>query len=246
MHKATHFLATDLDGTFVGDAGGLKALLRHFEEAPYTVSLIYITGRHYASACSLIESEGLPHPDVLVTDIGTSIYWGETLELDEEWNSRMTRGWEPGRIKELAAGFPGLTPQELPDERRVSFYADSLETARKFESILKAHHIEHKLIYSTGRDLDVLPTASGKGAALSYLRDQEMFKDAAVLVAGDSGNDREMLTLGLPAVIVGNGHPELEDIVENHTIYRAKARCAGGILEAWQHFYPHRLFTAGQ
>jgi len=96
-------------------------------------------------------------------------------------------------------------------------------------------------VYSTGRDLDVLPASGGKGAALQYIIDRDRLHEANILVAGDSGNDRDMLTLGYPAVVVGNGHADLGDLDTSHTIYRAQAHCAGGILEAWEHFYPKHV-----
>ena len=54
MHGATHLLATDLDGTLVGDKSSLQALLDFYGSQTYEVSLVYITGRHYQSALSLI------------------------------------------------------------------------------------------------------------------------------------------------------------------------------------------------
>ena len=44
MNEATHLLATDLDGTLVGDKAGLRELLDFYAEQPYEVDLIYITG----------------------------------------------------------------------------------------------------------------------------------------------------------------------------------------------------------
>jgi len=241
MQQATHFLATDLDGTFVGDADALKDLLAHYEAAPYDVSLIYITGRHVQSARSLIESEGLPKPDILVTDIGTGMYEGPDLQPNAEWEARMAEHWQPGKVKQMASQFNGLQEQDIPDTRRVSYYADSLDTVQAFEYALRDAGIPHKLVYSTGRDLDVLPASGGKGAALQYIIDRDRLHEANILVAGDSGNDRDMLTLGYPAVVVGNGHADLGNLDTSHTIYRAQAHCAGGILEAWEHFYPKHV-----
>lgn len=65
-----YVLATDLDGTFVGDADAFQELCRFFDSLPYTVDFVYLTGRHVDSALSLIHQEGLPFPQVLVTDVG--------------------------------------------------------------------------------------------------------------------------------------------------------------------------------
>nr|WP_316045884.1 HAD family hydrolase [Planococcus glaciei] len=64
----------------MGDPDGLQQLLEFYEEQVYDVSLIYITGRYFDSALSLIEEENLPVPDILVTDVGSSIYIGNSFD----------------------------------------------------------------------------------------------------------------------------------------------------------------------
>ena len=238
MNDGTHLLATDLDGTLVGDRKGLDSLLQFYDVQDYDVSLIYITGRHFQSAMSLIEEEKLPIPDVLITDVGTEIHIGPHLEKDLNWEKRMLHQWQPETINTLGASIEGLTKQDLPVTNRCSFFADNSNTVQAFEQLLGSAAIPHKLIFSGGRDLDILPADSGKGAALQYILDKFSAHDAKMLVAGDSGNDKEMLTLGLPSVIVGNAQPELLESPENPMIFRASKVCAGGIQEAWNHFHP--------
>lgn len=237
MNDATHLLATDLDGTLVGDRSGLDKLLGFYDAQDYDVSLIYITGRHHQSALSLIEEEKLPLPAVLITDVGTEIHLGPALEKDRDWEQRMLSNWQPEAIDELAASISGLKKQDLPVTNRCSFYAEDPDTVLAFEQQLVSAGILHKLIYSGGRDLDILPADSGKGAALQYILDKFDAHDAKLLVAGDSGNDKEMLTLGFPSVIVGNAQPELLQSPESPMIFRASKVCAGGIQEAWNHFH---------
>lgn len=238
MHKVTHLLATDLDGTLVGDRKGLDELLGFYDRQEFDVSLVYITGRHHQSAMSLIEEENLPFPNVLITDVGTEIHLGDSLEKDPQWEKKMLSQWRPEAIDELAGSFEGLKKQDLPVTNRCSYYTEDITTVEAFEQQLVAAEIPHKLIYSGGRDLDILPAGSGKGTALEYILDKLGARGAKILVAGDSGNDKEMLTLGLPSVMVGNAQSELLECPENPLIFRASKACAGGIQEAWNHFYP--------
>ncbi|QHJ69269.1 HAD-IIB family hydrolase [Planococcus halotolerans] len=238
MKEATHILATDLDGTLVGDRKGLDELLEFYKNQQYEVSLVYITGRHYQSALSLIEEESLPVPDVLITDVGTEIHIGASLEKDRDWEKMMLEHWQPEAIDELAVSFEGINKQDLPVTNRCSYYAEDIGTVEAFEQRLVSAEIPHKLIYSGGVDLDILPAGSGKGAALEYILEKFNARDAKLLVAGDSGNDKEMLTLGFPSVIVGNAQSELLESPESPMIFRASKACAGGIQEAWTHFYP--------
>lgn len=238
MKEATHILATDLDGTLVGDRKGLDGLLEFYNKQKFTVSLIYITGRHYQSALSLIQEENLPVPDVLVTDVGTEIHIGAPLKKDLEWENKMLGQWQPEAIDGLAAIFEGLQKQDLPVTNRCSYYAEDIKIVEAFENSLTEAGIPHRLIYSGGRDLDILPAGSGKGSALEYILDKFSAREAKILVAGDSGNDKEMLTLGHPSVMVGNAQPELLECPESKMIFRASKACAGGIQEAWTHFHP--------
>ncbi|WP_246316501.1 HAD-IIB family hydrolase [Planococcus glaciei] len=237
MQKTKHILATDLDGTLVGDPDGLQQLLEFYEEQVYDVSLIYITGRYFDSALSLIEEENLPVPDILVTDVGSSIYIGNSFDKDLEWQKRIKANWMPDEIHAIAATVPGLTKQPMFLENRCSYYVADEKPVEEFRNKLAASGIPYKLIFSGGKDVDIVPEESGKGRALQYLLDKYKVEDAKLLVAGDSGNDLEMLTLGFPSVIVGNAQPELLESDEHPRIFRAKKGFAGGIHEAWTHFH---------
>ncbi|MBT2571711.1 HAD-IIB family hydrolase [Planococcus sp. ISL-110] len=230
-------LATDLDGTLVGDKNSLKMLLNFYDSQTYQVSLIYITGRHYQSALSLITEENLPVPQVLITDVGTGIYIGDSLKQDLEWTRQLEQSWKPEKIDSVADRISGLVSQELPITNRCSYFASDSAVVEAFRSELEKESIPHKLIYSGGRDVDILPSESGKGQALQYILDKYQLDQAKLLVAGDSGNDVEMLTMGFPSVIVGNAQPELLEQPEHPSIYRAKKKYAGGIHEAWRHFH---------
>lgn len=237
MHAATHLLATDLDGTLVGDKNSLQMLLDFYTNQPYEVSLVYITGRHYQSALTLIDEENLPVPDVLITDVGTAIYIGESLAQDVIWSQRLEQSWMPKKIDAIARQISGLVSQELPITNRCSYYATDPTVVEDFRAALDQAEVSYKLIYSGGRDVDILPARSGKGQALQYIINKYRLSDTKLLVAGDSGNDVEMLTMGFPSVIVGNAQPELLEQPSHPSIYRASKCYAGGIHEAWRHFY---------
>ncbi|SIT93450.1 sucrose-phosphate synthase/hypothetical protein [Edaphobacillus lindanitolerans] len=237
MQKIRRLLATDLDGTLVGDEDGLRELLRYYEAQPDPVALVYVTGRHRASAEELIREERLPDPDLLITDVGAAIFEGTGLVEDPDWSARMSQDWQPDQIADEASGIPGITRQELPDNRRVSFYSEGPEPAGELRERLRAKGIPHTFIFSSGRDIDILPAGGGKGEALRYVTEKWVEDGADILIAGDSGNDRDMLTIGHPSVIVANAQPELSELGAREGLFRASRPCAGGILEAWCHFY---------
>jgi sucrose-6F-phosphate phosphohydrolase len=238
--NVSHLLATDLDGTFVGEAEELRNLLDHFEGLAETVTLVYVTGRHLESALELIDQESLPFPEVLISDVGAAIHDFSDPDVSLSWKNKLGGDWNPDDIRRAARSISGLKEQELPVSCRVSFYAESEAAVNELERTLRSEGIPHHLIFSSGRDVDVLPPEAGKGNALSFLIQEKNWLHASILIAGDSGNDLDMLSLPYPAVIVGNCQEELKS-VQGDLIYRAKGRCAGGILEGWKHYFSESL-----
>ncbi|KKM10689.1 hypothetical protein SY88_12815 [Clostridiales bacterium PH28_bin88] len=227
-----------MDGTLVDDAGALSHLNVWFSTRRARVTLVYLTGRHYASALELIDTEKLLPPDILVTDVGSEIRFAPAYQLDMEWKNRVSRGWTPAAIRQQLADLPGLTPQPLPSTLRLGYYtAGVLEDAEeKVRGILEKAGLPGRVVASTGGMVDVLPAGAGKGPALSYLQQKMGWDSRSLLVCGDSGNDLDMLTLGFATVLVGNAAPELAAAPLPETVYRARRPSAGGIFEALQ-FY---------
>ena len=84
--------------------------------------------------------------------------------------------------------------------------------------------------------LDVVPAAAGKGNAIAYLMRRYGIPLGRVLACGDSANDRDLLSLGCPAVVVGNALDELLGGPLPATVYRASGCGPDGILEALAHY----------
>ena len=84
--------------------------------------------------------------------------------------------------------------------------------------------------------LDLLPVRASKGAAIEYLARKWGLALDHVLVAGDSGNDRDMLEGPALGVVVGNHAEELKSLAAQDTLYFASATHAGGILEGLRHY----------
>ena len=239
MKQKAYLLATDLDHTFVGDPLALENLLDFFKDRQFDPALVYVTGRHLDSALSLMEQESLPKPDILVTDVGTAIYHAPDWTEDRAWRESVDETWLPDKILSALKDVPSIVLQDLPHQKRIS-YTVQLNQPHIVDTIserLDAQHIPYHLVYSSGRDLEILPERSGKGKAVQYILDQYAKEDVGVLLAGDSGNDAEMLLLDYPAVMVGNAQEELKQLLPHPLLYRAEGHYAGGIQEAWNHFY---------
>jgi hydroxymethylpyrimidine pyrophosphatase-like HAD family hydrolase len=91
------------------------------------------------------------------------------------------------------------------------------------------------LVYSSNRDLDVLPADVHKGAAAAFLARTWNIDPRRIIVAGDSGNDATMFQMGFRGVVVANAQPELRALVGRY-IYHAEQAYAAGVLEGVRHW----------
>ncbi len=106
------------------------------------------------------------------------------------------------RIEETLAHLTDLDYQEVPQQRRCSFFTANetvIEYVRESVAIL-----ECDVIYSAGRFLDVLPQGVNKGSSLQQLISYLGIDETEVLVAGDTLNDLAMYNCGFKGAVVGN------------------------------------------
>ena len=84
--------------------------------------------------------------------------------------------------------------------------------------------------------MDFIPIRASKGLAIRYIAFRWGLPIENLIVAGDSGNDEEMLRGDTRGVVVGNYSKELEKLRGSERIYFAEKHYANGILEGIQHF----------
>lgn len=244
---AKFLLVTDLDDTLVGDDNALKHLnqqLSQHRQAQGTI-LVYSTGRSLVSYQDLKVKKQLLDPDAVITAVGTEVYRQNSDEPDINWCNQLSHGWNRDLVVATAAHFADLIPQPESEQRpfKVSYYLTqeaAVAALPQLEAALRARSLEIKLIYSSGKDLDILPRHADKGEAMTFMRQSLDMPATQTVVCGDSGNDRALFSAGEErGIIVGNAKPEL---LEWHYAnpsphrYLAQACCAGGILEGLNYF----------
>ncbi|MEN3277201.1 MAG: hypothetical protein V7631_2991 [Massilia sp.] len=231
-----HFvLATDLDGTLL--AGSVEARRRVrglFSNASAGARLVFVTGRALESILPLLSDPTVPRPDYIIADVGATVVDRE-LRPVEEVQGQIAARW-PGSqaVLKALAGFPGLTRQSVPQERRCSFLADAGAVTPALRAAVGALGCD--LLLSAGRYLDVLPRGVGKGPTLLRLAEVAGFDPDTIVVAGDTLNDLSMYQTGLRGVVVGGAEPELVRQVRKwpRTLVAAGAGC-DGILAGLAH-----------
>jgi sucrose-phosphate synthase len=230
----------DIDNTLIGDPNALKALLAWIRKHRDQVAFGVATGRRLDSAQEALARHGVPAPEFWITSVGAEIHYGAEATPDRSWEQHISHRWEPERLRELLLERPGLSLQPDVDQHRfkISFFVDpeKFDGVPALERLLYQADLHARVVHSHDMFLDVLPVRASKGLAVRYVVDKWGIPLEQVLVAGDSGNDEDMLRGRLLGVVVGNHHPELDKLRGFERIYFAEAMHARGILEAVEYF----------
>ncbi|MFO7930639.1 MAG: HAD-IIB family hydrolase [Desulfosalsimonas sp.] len=235
LSKVQRFLVTDIDNTLICDEDPyMEEFVRWLKENSEKTGFGVATGRRADSAVKILDEYGLPRPDVLISDVGTEIYYGEDLRYDQGWDTHIARGWDRDKITELLSGFSFLELQQSSAQKKFKI-SYNMEPGK--DRLAKIHHrldsrkIRYTLIYSHEKYVDIIPYRASKGKAIRYLSYKWELPLKQFLVSGDSGNDEEMLRGEQLGVVVGNYSPELKNLKGKKKVYFAKKPCTGGILE---------------
>lgn len=256
-------LASDMDGTFIpleGNAENRKDLIQlSLLLEQRRVELIYVTGRHLEIVLDAIESEGLPRPDWLICDVGTSIYrraGRHQYDLVEPYAHHLQEKsgeLERNFVESLAESNSVELQEEAKQGRfKRSFYCDAAQlhaVTNQLHQNLKESQVRYHIVESvdpfTGRGLiDLLPRGVTKAHALSWWVAYRGFHSNSVMFAGDSGNDLAALISGYRAIVVGNADRKLAmQIAEHHEasgwndrLFLATKPATSGVLEGVRHF----------
>jgi len=236
-------LATDLDGTFLGgkmqDRMELYRIIRQYPE----IKLVFVTGRGIETVIPLLNNPNIPTPDYVISDVGSTIVNGHTLENVEPLQSQIEAKWP--HIYDLETRIlqiDGISKQDVPQQRRSSYYYTRGTDLEKVQAIVQENDLD--LITSADKYLDLMPRSVNKGSSLTALISFLNEDPEHVLVAGDTLNDLSLFQTGYKGVVVGKSEQKLIDAVQgNPMIFQAKREGAGGILEAMKSFKVFRKFV---
>jgi len=227
-------LATDLDGTFLGGSDDeRRRLYRMIDARRDAMLLIFVTGRDLPFIRGLCGDGGVPFPDYVIGDVGTTIAAGRDLVPLEALEADIAAAWNDrgAEVRAMLAGQPGLELQPTPFRYRVSY--DYQPDAFDHSLVPAIEAAGFDVLISANRFLDVLPPGVAKGPTLLRLIDHLALDRDRVLVAGDTLNDLSLFETGLQGVAVGNSEPALKRRLESHdTVYHSDGAGAAGILEA--------------
>ncbi len=238
--EVDRILITDIDNTLTGDDEAVAELLGELKRVGTFTGFGIATGRAKESALEALEELGAPPPDILITSNGASIRYGRDLTEDKAWKQHIDYRWEPDRIQDVMAGIPGVYLQDKEEQHRFKIsYTIDMEKAppvRRIRRLLREADLRVDVTCSFGMYLDLMPIRASCGLAIRYLAFKWGISFDHLLVAGDSGNDEDMLGGETLGVVVGNHSPELNKLRGRPRIYFAEGCNANGILEGIAHY----------
>jgi len=232
---------TDLDQTLLGDPELLREFVDVIKDRRKRATFGIATGRRLESALKMLRRHGIPRPDVLITSLGTDIFYAPGLTRDTRWREHVDHLWNPRAVRRLLSGLPGLKRQPMREQGvyKISYYYDAAEapTPEEINSLLLQGEQTVNMVVSFGQFLDIVPVRASKGAALRWFAMQRDVPLERILVSGGSGADEDTMRGNTLAVVVANRHhEELSSLVETDRVFFATRHWAGGVLEAIEHY----------
>lgn len=236
--------STDLDGTLLGNPESVRRFASAWAALPDAARplLCYNSGRLVADMRALVADGVLPAPDYYIGGVGSEIAPGLPLGAPAlaEFSAHLAAGWDRALAESVVAAVPGARPQPAAFQHpyKSSWFLERASPALidEIRARLAGAGLAVQVVYSSSRDLDVLPAGATKGGALRWLCRRLGIDLSAVVVAGDTGNDASMFLLpGVKGVIVENALPELFAATVDIPAYTSRLVMADGVLDGLRH-----------
>jgi hydroxymethylpyrimidine pyrophosphatase-like HAD family hydrolase len=245
LHNPTNsdipfLLASDVDGTLLGDDVGESLLEGFVEMYRANIKLAYVTGRSLNSVLELVGEGSLPCPDFICGNVGTELVDCNDPQnaIGQRYADQVSPQWDPDRIYALGES-DGVWRQDFPEGQprfQAGFYwngkPEVLEAFRERLTDSNNYHIYP----SMDMFIDVIPAPLGKGETVKFLQRELGLDPARVVVAGDSGNDRPMFETAYKGIIPANALEELKTIASQPWHYHSVFPAARGVLDGLYHF----------
>jgi sucrose-6F-phosphate phosphohydrolase len=241
--RSIRLFSSDLDGTLLGNPESAQRFMRAWSALPRETRpvLVFNSGRSVADTRLLVKTRRLPEPDYIIGGVGTELFsFADSREVPE-FNAQFGDGWDLAVVEQIMSATPGVErqPPEFLHPYKSSWYLHRADRATidALRARLAAAGLKVSVVYSSLRDLDVLPSHANKGNALAWLCRQLGLSLEAVLVAGDTANDSAMFLLpGVRGIVVENAQPELFEAVVKLPVFVSRSVMADGVLEGLKHF----------
>jgi len=242
--KPIRLFSADLDGTLLGNPEAAQRFMAAWNSIPYDrrPRLVYNSGRLVDDMQSLVRAGALLEPDYYIGGVGTQVYDVRGGGWMPGFHEQLAHHWNREQVDEIVhQHFPEFVrqPEEFQTEHKSSWYFDRGDEPRlnELRQRLADAGLDVMVVYSSHRDLDILPAGATKGCALRWLCEQLQIDLGEVVVAGDTGNDASMFRLPqVRGIVVQNAQPELFEATVAIPNYTSRQVMADGVIEGLRHY----------
>ncbi|MDR6104314.1 mannosylfructose-6-phosphate phosphatase [Agrobacterium larrymoorei] len=242
--KPVRLFSTDLDGTVVGNDEATAHFRDFWHALPEETRplLVFNSGRLIDDQLELLDTVPLPRPDYIIGGVGTMLSRQNEPGLSKAYASQLGAAFDADRIASVMKDVPGISlqPERYQHDLKSSWYLHNADedVLADIERRLNDNGVDARIVYSSARDLDVLPRAADKGAAIRWLCDHLRVGLDEIVVAGDTGNDRAMFELpDVRGVVVANALEELRSFAsDKHNLFIAPKEEADGVILGLKHW----------
>src|SRR5690606_34171012 len=152
---------------------------------------------------------------------GTEVFDVKAGRNLDAWHDELNRDWDREKLHRIFEAMDDTAPQpeKYQNPHKTSWYLRNAtpQRLREIEEAVRQTGLAATIVYSSARDLDILPAAATKGGALRWLCKHLGIPLSSVVVAGDTGNDSSMfLVPGVKGIAVQNAQPELLEATIGH------------------------------
>ncbi|MFW6239224.1 MAG: HAD-IIB family hydrolase, partial [Thermodesulfobacteriota bacterium] len=239
LTNLNYLVITDIDNTLLGAPESLERLKGILRENWDHIGFGVATGRTVESTLEVFRRFDLQPPDVIISSVGTELYYGDASFPDKGWQAHISKRWNRKRIQKALEDIDFLSYQEEEFQRpyKISYYmAPEKDRLALLHDRLLKKRCHFNLVYSDGQFLDILPFRASKGKAVQYLSYKWEIPIGNIMVCGDSGNDAEMLRTNALGVVAGNHDGQLDALRGKRRIYFSNEPSAAAIMDGLRHY----------
>ena len=234
-------IVTDIDNTLLGDDDALEEFILLLNCNRNKTGFAVATGRSIDSTVEVLNEHAVPKPDVIISSVGSEIFYNDNGKLiySKGWDNHISHLWKRETAAEILKELEFLDYQEKEAQRKfkISYIIHGgEESLQNVKETLMKNKLKVNLIFSHNNLLDILPYRASKGKAIRYLSFGWDIPYKNILIAGDSGNDIEMLKGEMLGIVVANYCKEFEPLKGSKNIYFAGRSYAGGIIDGISHY----------
>ncbi|MBD3609215.1 MAG: glycosyltransferase, partial [Gammaproteobacteria bacterium] len=145
-----------IDNCLTGDETALKKLIKNLYLAKdQKLGFGVATGRGLESSLRILRKWKIPLPDVLITSVGSEIYYahqGRHMVADHSWEKHINYRWQADKIITLLSAVPGLRLRGRQEQAqyRVSCFINpnKQSTIADVKQLLRTHDLHANVILS--------------------------------------------------------------------------------------------------